>query len=76
MGQGSYESAVSSAQVEALQVHVGGSVERHDGRWALPAHLWGRVRTGCVFESQPADTFGLLVMRTRPHRGMVARIDD
>lgn len=43
-------------------------------RWAAP--LAARIRTGCVFESQPAGSFGLLVTRAdpRPRRRVRAPI--
>jgi hypothetical protein len=32
------------------------------------SHLAARMRTGCLYEPQPADTFGLLVTRQAPRR--------
>lgn len=38
-------------------------------------HWTERVRIGCVYEAQPADTLGLLVTRARPRRSARAQID-
>ncbi len=45
------------------------------GIWK-PAYLPEQLWTGCVYEAQPNDTFGLLVTRMRPRRGAVAMIHD
>ena len=39
------------------------------------ASLAPRLRTGCVYELQPRETFGLLVMRSEPKRGVRSRVD-
>jgi len=60
----------------AWEVHGSTSVAWDAGSYGLVPSAAARVRLGCVFESQPADTFGLLVMRMRPRRGVVAIVHD
>lgn len=66
---------VARAVPPAVRVHVGGLVVWSSGGWSLPG-LAARLRTGCVFTPQPRDTFGLLVTRMRPQRGVQAVIHD
>ncbi len=58
------------------EAHGGTSVARDAGGYFLVPSAAARVRLGCVFELQPENTFGLLVMRVRPRRGVVAMVHD
>jgi len=72
-------SAVSPARFapvsRAWEAHAGASVTRHADGCSLVPSAAARVCTGSILEPQPADTFGLLVMRARPRR-VVAVVHD
>jgi hypothetical protein len=60
----------------AWEAHADEVVARCATGYRLVPSAAVRVRLGCVFEPQPAETFGLLVMRMRPRRGVVAVVHD
>jgi hypothetical protein len=68
--------ARSVAVPRSWEAHAATMVEQDDVGCSLMPSAAACVRLGCLFEAQPSDTFGLLVMRMRPRRGVIAVVHD